>query len=94
MMMFKNLPLAEMVWKVFFVRLLLDIVAAYDSIRKTKNLADFNAIGKAHLHFFMAIPNLVVKRKRIATKSSAKLSNLSVVWQYFANRKKTYRELS
>jgi hypothetical protein len=76
MMMFKNLPLAEMVWKVFFVRLLLDIVAAYDSIRKTKNLADFSAIGKAHFHFFMSIPNLVAETKKITTKSSAKLSNL------------------
>lgn len=94
MLMFKNLPLGEMVWKTFFVRLFLDILAAYQSIFKTRGLLDFRAIAKAHLHFFLSIPKLVRKRSIVKAKSSIGLEKYSVVYQYFIKEKKIFSNLS
>ncbi len=92
MMMFKNLPLFELIWKLFF-RMVLDGLAAINSIVKTQKLDDFFAIIKAHLSFYYNIPSLIGKRKRVLKKSSSKLFNQSVVWQYFVNHKKKFSEL-
>ena len=92
MMMFKNLPAFELVWKLFF-RMILDGLAAVNSIVKTKKFNDFFAIIKAHLSFYAAIPKLLDKRKRVLKKSSSKLFSKSVVWQYFAKGKKKFSEL-
>lgn len=93
MMMFKNLPLADLLWRLFIVRIPLDILAAYDSIRKTKSMADFAAIAKAHAHFFVSIPGLIAKRNKIAQKSTRGLATYSIVWQYFARNKRKFSEL-
>ena len=62
MMMFKNLPLAALMWKMPF-RMILDGIAAIYSVVKNKNLKDFGAILKAHYSFYMSLPQLIKKRQ-------------------------------
>lgn len=92
MMMFKNLPMGELIWKMFF-RMILDGLAAVNSVIKTKKTDDLMAIFKAHMSFYSSLPSLRQKRKRVLKKSSSKLFNQSIVWQYFIRGKKKYSEL-
>lgn len=92
MMIFKNLPLWELTVKLP-VRLMLDIVAAFQSIIRDKNFKTFAAIGKAMFAFLQSLPALIVKRKAIENKKSGLLEPISVVWQYFGKGKKTYKQL-
>lgn len=93
MMMFKNLPLGALLIKMPF-RLFLDWVAALYALLKNKNFIDTGAIIKAQFSFYGALPQLIKKRRLIPHPSSQHLSNVSVIWQYFANGKKTFTELS
>jgi GT2 family glycosyltransferase len=92
MMMFKNLPLRSLIWKLP-VRTFLDLVAAIYSVIKNKNLADCRAIAKGELAFFKSIPSLVRKRRQIPHSSAVHLSPVSIVWQYFICHKKKYSQL-
>ncbi len=92
MMMFKNLPASSLVWKLF-LRMILDGLAAVNTVVKTKRFHEFSAILKAHFSFYSSIPLLLEKRKAIPNKSSAKLVATSIVWAYFVRRKKTFKEL-
>ncbi|MBL0308580.1 MAG: glycosyltransferase family 2 protein [Bacteroidetes bacterium] len=94
MMMFKNLPLSEMLWKVFIVRLSMDGIAAIHSVWKLKSLSDLMAILKAHFAFYISIPALVAKRRAVQNKSSDGLWQRSIVWQYYALRKRKFSDLS
>jgi GT2 family glycosyltransferase len=92
-MMFKNLPLLEMLWKVFVIRLVMDGLAAFHSVFKRKSISDLIAILKAHFSFYAAIPSLIQRREQVPQKSSAHLTRVNIVWQYFAGGKKKYSEL-
>jgi len=92
MMMFKNLPTGALLWKMPF-RMFLDGVAAFQSVTKNKNLKDFGAILKAHYGFYVAIPQLIQKRKQIPHPSSLHLSEVNILWLYFARGKKKFSEL-
>jgi GT2 family glycosyltransferase len=92
MMMFKNLPVSSLLWKLPF-RIFLDMVAALYSMIKNKNLIDCRAIIKAEIAFFKSIPSLIQKRKQIARASAVHLSPVSIIWQYFFCNKKKYSEL-
>jgi hypothetical protein len=92
MMMFKNLPLSALIWKLP-LRTLLDVVAAIYSVVKNKNLNDCRAIAKGELAFFKNIPSLVSKRRQIPHPSAVHLSPVSIVWQYFICHKKKFSEL-
>lgn len=91
-MMFKNLPMGELIRKMF-LRMILDGLAAVNSVIKTKKTDDLVAIFKAHMSFYSNLPLLWQKRKRVLKKSSSKLFNQSIVWQYFIRGKKKYSEL-
>jgi len=93
MMMFKNLPLFSMLWKMPF-RMFLDGIAGFYSIAKNKNGKDFWAILKAHYSFYMSLPQLIKKRNRIPHPSSLHLSQVSIIWQYFIKGKKKFSELA
>lgn len=92
MMMFKNLPTEKLV-SILFSRMILDGMAALNSVIKTKALGDFIAIFKAHLSFYSALPMLIQKRKRVLKKTSSKLFPQSIVWQYFVRHKKKFSDL-
>lgn len=92
MMLFKNLPASVLIWKLI-LRMILDGLAALNSVLSTKSFSDFNAILKAHFSFYASISSLLKKRKAIAQKSSSKLFNKSVVWQYFVSGKRKFSEL-
>ncbi len=92
MMMFKNLPLLSLFWKLPF-RIILDIIASLYSVAKNKNFNDFAAIFKAHGSLYLSIPSLIQKRMKIPHPGSTHLSPVSVVWQYFILHKKKYSDL-
>lgn len=92
MLMFKNLPASVLVWKLF-LRMILDGLAAINSVAKTKSFRELKAILKAHGSFYASIPLLLQKRKAIQHKSAAKLFNKSVVWAYFVRGKRKFSQL-
>lgn len=91
-MIFKNLPVAELWWKLP-IRFALDNVAAIWSVKNNRNFKDCFAILKAHLSFVFSLKSLINKRREIAQKSSSKLSGFSIVWKYYVQGKKRYIDL-
>ncbi len=92
-MMAKNLPLGESLWKLP-VRIFLDMIAAYRSLLET-NFSTFISIASAHLHFVKWI--FAGKRGRKLPK--IKMNNLQgvyhgvIAWKYFADKKETFSEI-
>lgn len=92
-MLSKNLPFFESVWKVPF-RILLDIVAAFQALMNG-NFSTFISIERAHLYFFQWL--ILGKRgKKLPEKRMKSLNGVydgSIVWQYFINKKKNFSEI-
>ena len=86
-MLAKNLPLSELVWKVP-MRLGLDAISAYKGLL-SGDLSFFMAIAKAHFSFF----GYLMSGKIIRTENTKPMKSLqgvyggSVVWQYFIKNK-------
>ncbi|MCW3128147.1 MAG: glycosyl transferase family 2 [Bacteroidetes bacterium] len=93
MMLYKNLPFGEMIWKMPF-RFVLDWVAAWYSLIKNKNTIDFRAIFKAHWDFIMHLIGMSVKRHAIKGKHPDLMYNKSVVWQHFVLKKKNFSDIN
>lgn len=91
MMMFKNLPLYSLLWKMP-VRIFLDMVAGFYGLVRNGNLKDMGAIIKAHIMFYTFLPGLIKKRMSIPHPSSH-LSKVNILWQYFIKGKKKFSEL-
>lgn len=98
-MMYKNLP-QNRKWKTLFLRLILDGISA---IRYLPNFEWQNilAIIKGHFAFYGMIPILAQKRQKIWSEKniSQKRADLpmygkSIVWEYFANNKKHFNQLT
>ena len=89
-MLCKNLPLIALL-VVLPQRLILDGVAALQSIIKYKSLQDVWAIFKAHIAFYGSIPSIVKKRQllKLPYKLPVTMYKQSVLWKYFVERKKT-----
>jgi GT2 family glycosyltransferase len=86
-MLAKNLPLSELVWKIA-MRLGLDAISAYKGLL-SGDLSFFMAIGKAHFSFFGYLMSGRIKRTE-NTKPMKSLQGVyggSVVWQYFIKNK-------
>ena len=92
MLLFKNLPFGELMWKLP-IRLFLDIVAAHQALLIEKNMTTFKAIVRAHVDFVKQLPSLLVKRKLIPNKRKNLLLRMSVVKQYFLDARQTYSAL-
>ncbi|RNC85276.1 MAG: glycosyltransferase family 2 protein [Balneola sp.] len=91
-MLWKNLPFGALLVR-FPIRLLLDWVAVLRSLL-TFRMDEFTAILKAHLHFWIRLPLAQQKRKANPIKGAQKaLSNVFLVWKFFARGKKTYNQL-
>lgn len=93
MMLYKNLPLSEMIWKMPF-RFVLDWVAAWYSLVKNKNTVDFKAIFRAHSDFMAHLPNMSSKRHAIKAKSPGLLYGKSVVWYHFVLKQKYFSDIN
>lgn len=92
-MLSKNLPVAEKLWKLP-LRFMLDIIAAYKALfQGDKEM--FMAIAKAHFSvikwWFTGLKGHNYKRK--AFNKLDGVYNGSIVWKYFIDKKKTFSEI-
>lgn len=94
-MLFKNWPLTDLIFKMP-LRFLLDWVGSFYFL-KTRDFAAFKAVYKAHFHFLIGIRQWSRKRKttRRSTTSRSKIGEYkrSVVWDYFIKKNKTFDAL-
>jgi len=91
-MLAKNLPAGELVWKVPF-RILLDVISAWKSLFAGE-ATYFIAILQAHIGFVRWL--LFVKKHRHSLVKKGELKGLyhkSVVWQHFITGKTTFSEI-
>jgi len=89
-MMFKNLPAAYLL-PLLFMRLSLDGVSGIRFLLQG-SVANLWAVLKSHFMFYRWLPYLIKNRsKKFA--GFKKLYAGSVVWAYFAEKKKTYTEI-
>lgn len=92
-MLSKNFPAADAIWKIPF-RIALDTIAAWKGLL-TGNSVTFIAITKAHLHYlkwlFFHKPKKIVIHIR-NKKLQGRYHGL-VIWDYFVERKKTFLEI-
>ncbi|MBS1949203.1 MAG: glycosyltransferase family 2 protein [Bacteroidetes bacterium] len=93
-MLAKNLPFAQAVWKIPF-RLLLDGAAALQLLSSKKGVACFVAVIKAHWAFlywllFRQKESVFPFEKKRAPNGWAKQS---IVWQHYVKGKKTFAEI-
>ena len=91
-MITKNLPAAQAIWKIPF-RIGLNKIFALKALF-TGNGAAFIAVFKAHLHYLRWL--FFGKNKSIPGNKTAKLNgqyNGLVIWQYFVNKKRTFSEI-
>lgn len=93
-MLSKNLSVGRLCW-LLPQRLVLDGVAALQSVIKNKSFGDLWAILKAHFAFYASIPSVIKKRKAVNLPYTLPVTmyKRSVLWKYFIERKKTVREL-
>jgi len=68
-MLFKNLTISSL-FIVIPIRLILDGIAAISFLAKKKGIRHLFAVMKAHFSFYLKIPNLILKRRKISQKSS------------------------
>jgi len=92
-MMTKNLPVAEKVWKIP-LRIFLDIIAAYRSLIDG-NFSTFISIASAHMHYaeWVLIGKRGEKFSKLKMKTILSVYDGSIVWQYFIKKKKTFSEI-
>jgi len=92
-MLAKNLPFSQSVWKIPF-RIALDAISAWKSLFAGQAIY-FIAVIEAHLGFLRWI--LFFRKKSVfPSNKRAKLKGWfgkSIVWEHFINRKKTFAEI-
>ena len=92
-MLSKNLPFFEALWKIP-LRILLDSIAAYRALIDG-NFSTFISIASAHMHYV----EWVFGGKRGKRLPKVKMKNLqgvyngSIVWAFFIKKKKTFSEI-
>lgn len=93
-MLTKNLPLYERLWKIFF-RIGLDSIAAWKGLLAGSTIT-FNAIAKAHLHYWKWVLFKPYKRanKLLATSKLSGVYKGLIIWDYFIKRRKTFSEIT
>lgn len=94
-LLYKNLP-SEILFSILFFRMALDGIAAL------KLLSEFNLNGilsvfKAHVHFYLSLPELHKKRQQTRPSKKTKLPEemlrKSIVFQFYIRKRKLYSEL-
>lgn len=92
-MLFKNLPFSQAIWKIP-IRMLLDAIAAWRALLGGDS-GFFIAVVKAHFHFMKWL-FFEKKAKIIKPASPTNFSgwyNGSIIWDYFIKKKKTFFEI-
>ncbi len=87
----KNVPFPSVIF-VIFTRLILDGIAGIRFLFDLKFSHTF-AIIKAHFSFYWSIPKTLKKRSKISRKNKHYYYTFSIVWQYFARGRKTFKEI-
>ena len=92
-MMTKNMPAMEILWKIP-LRIFLDMIAAYRALLDT-NFSTFISIASAHLHYiewvFTGKRGKRLFKKRLSAYSGVYVG--SIAWKYFVNKKRTFSEI-
>lgn len=96
LMLYKNLP-EQQLRSVIRMRRFLDFVAAVQFLVKG-DLANMKAIRKAHKEFATLIPYYAPIRQHIQAQRNLSLAlpelvSLSILWQYYVRRRKTFSQL-
>ncbi|MBL7137507.1 MAG: glycosyltransferase family 2 protein [Bacteroidales bacterium] len=91
MLLYKNLP-SNYLFKVFAVRLILDIVAAYKFLFQA-GFKDFWAVARAHIRFYQALPSLRQKRRNLRHGSMKMMYKRNIVAEYYLRGKKHFTQL-
>jgi GT2 family glycosyltransferase len=90
-MLLKNLP-SEHLPRIF-IRMVLDGIAAVKFLLSGE-FSNFWSVAKSHFHFYARIPKILKARKLQKIKQNhSQMYNSSIVWQYFAKKRKTFSEL-
>lgn len=95
LMLYKNLPSRRLL-PVLTLRLLLDGVAALQFIVRGR-FGDAGAVCRAHYHFWSMHRDFRADRRinlQLATRPTAALSPLSLLWQYYIRRRRTFGDLT
>jgi GT2 family glycosyltransferase len=91
MLLYKNLP-KKRIYPVFFVRTILDGVAALKFL-VSAGFADFVAVFKAHLHFYKNLKREKAKRKTLTTYSVSGIYRDNLVILHYLKGVKTFSQL-
>ena len=92
-MLFKNLPFLKLL-VTLLLRLPLDGIAALTFIKKEKGILHVLSVLRAHLVFYVSIPQLFIKRARINQKNNlVGKSNFSILYKYYIMGIKKFSEL-
>lgn len=91
-MLFKNLPRYKFK-RIFFIRLVLDGVAAVKFIAGF-NFSEFWAVVKAHASFYRNLGKLIKKRKevqqQVVVKDHPEIYPKNVMWKFFIQRQRKF----
>jgi len=91
MLLYKNLP-SNLLFSVFAARLVLDGVAAFKFLVQA-GFKDFWAVGHAHISFYLALPSLYRKRKKLRHGSMKMMYKRNVVFDYYLGGKRHFSQL-
>jgi len=95
LLLYKNLP-QKKVFKVLFVRMLLDGVSATVYLLKFQ-FSFFTAVLKAHINFYKLKPKFRIKRKKLLNNNSTEHKEIykkSIVFDYFLRKKRKFTHLN
>ena len=92
-MMTKNLPFFETLWKIP-LRIILDAIAAFRAL-VDGNFSTYISIASAHMHYaeWIFTGKRGKKLKKIKMKNMLPVYDGSIVWQYFIKKRKTFSEI-
>ncbi len=95
-LLLKNERGAKLAW-LFPLRLILDGIAGLQMLAGGNFVGTFTIV-KAHFHFYGSLGKWLKKRKAakkmITHRDTGGIYNKSIIWQYFALRKKTFTKLN
>ncbi|MBU8892581.1 MAG: glycosyltransferase family 2 protein [Bacteroidales bacterium] len=94
-LLYKNLPKGKL-FPVLFSRIILDGLSAIIFLLKF-SFSSFNAVSKAHIHFYKSIRTLSKKRKKllmnITVNNHKEIYSRSIVIDYFLKKKQSFNDL-
>jgi hypothetical protein len=94
-LLYKNLPSGKL-FSILFFRMALDGIAALKLLTEF-NLNGIRSVFKAHVHFYLSLPELHQKRKQTRppkkTKLPKEMLRKSIVFQFYIRKRKLYTDL-